>query len=458
MATINGTNNNETLNGTAADDSIFGFGGHDILFGDNGLDILNGGGGNDRFDITAQIQIISGETYNGGGGFDTLLLNTGATIDISSIIINSVESLTSFGQVSLKAAQLEAFARLNTGAITLTTGGAVNLTGATVFTTTFNLNSAGNNLNLSGVTTSSYTVNGNVGADVITGGDNGDTLSGGDGDDTLDGGAGNDTLIDGIGKDTVIGGAGDDTNIITTQADIAAGGSYSGGIGFDTLTLQGEAPINISSLTISADVERLLASGPVSLKAGQLNNFSYIQTGAITVTNAGSISFVGNTVFTNTFNLSAAGNTIDFTGVNNTTFYTVNGGIGNDVITGGDGNDVLNGGNGNDTLNGGALNDILTGGLGVDIVNGGDGDDQFNITSQADIAPGESYTGGNGFNSLVLQTGANIDLSALSINADIERLLSSGTVSLKSSSTKQLDPYSNRGNYVDEWRRRQPGR
>jgi Ca2+-binding RTX toxin-like protein len=431
MATINGTNNSETLNGTAADDSIFGFGGHDILFGDTGLDILNGGGGNDRFDVTAQAQIITGETYNGGSGFDTLLLNTGATIDISSTTINSVESLTAFGQVSLKAAQLDAFARLNTGAITLTTGGVVNLTGATVFTTIFNLNAAGNTFNLSGVTTSSYTVNGNVGADVITGGDNGDNLSGGDGNDTLDGAAGNDTLIGGSGKDTVIGGAGDDLMIITAQAEIVAGESYVGGTGFDTLNLQTVAPIDISSLTINADVDRLVASGPVSLKAGQLNNFDTVQTGAITVTNAGSISFVGNTVFTTTFNLSAAGNTIDFTGVN-TASYTVNGGIGNDTIIGGDGNDVLNGGDGNDNLNGGAGNDALNGGLGVDVVNGGSGDDVMVVTSAAEIVAGESYTGGNGFDTLNLQTGSDVDLSAIGINADIEKLQSNATISLTS--------------------------
>src|SRR5688572_21866811 len=109
MAVITGTNNSETLNGTAGDDTIKALAGHDTLFGDLGLDILNGGNGNDRFEITAQAQIVAGETYNGGLGFDTLFLNAAGAIDISSTIITDVEALLSFGEVSLTAAQLDGF-------------------------------------------------------------------------------------------------------------------------------------------------------------------------------------------------------------------------------------------------------------------------------------------------------------------------------------------------------------
>lgn len=247
--------------------------------------------------------------------------------------------------------------------MTLTTGGAVSLVGDLVLVGTFNLNAAGNNFDLTGVTDGPYTVNGGVGVDVITGGEGADVF--GDPGDTLNGGGADDTLTGGSGADFVSGGAGDDRMVITAQADIAAGETYDGGNGFDTLDLETGAALNIAALTINANVERLESSGAVSLKAGQLNKFTSVQTGAITLTNGGVVDLAGATVLTNTFNLNAAGNTLNLNGVTDTG-YTVNGGTGVDIITGGDNNDVLVSGGGNDTLNGSFGNDSLTGGAGLD--------------------------------------------------------------------------------------------
>lgn len=435
MAIINGDNNNNNLVGTAADDEINGFGGNDILFGDAGKDIFNGGNGNDRFDITSQAQITAGETYNGGLGTDTLLLNTGTAIDLSTAIINAdVEALQAGGAVSLTATQLGNFVSVSTGAITLTNSGVADLSDAAVFTSTFNLNAAGNTLNLAGVSNTTYTVNGGVGDDIITGGDHvsGDNLIGGEGADTISAGLGNDTLTGGGGLDTLDGGGGDDRMVITAQAEIVAGESYVGGTGFDKLDLETGAPIDISSLNINADVESLEASGPVSLTAAQLDKFVQLQTGIITLTTSGSVDLGDATVFTNQFLLSATGNTFSLAGVT-TTAYTVTGAGGNDIITGGDSSsgDNLIGGAGNDQLNGGIGNDTLTGGAGTDKMSGGAGDDRMVITTQADIAAGESYVGGTGFDRLDLETFDPMDISALTINADVEYLESNGTVSLK---------------------------
>jgi len=435
MAIINGDNNNNNLVGTAADDEINGFGGNDILFGDAGKDIFNGGNGNDRFDITSQAQITAGETYNGGLGTDTLLLNTGSAIDLSTTIINAdVEVLQAFGAVSLTSTQLGNFVSVSSGAITLTDGGVADLAGAAVSTNTFTLNAAGNTLNLAGASNTTYTVNGGVGDDVITGGDHssGDNLIGGEGADTISGGIGNDTLTGGGGLDALDGGAGDDRMVIVAQAEIVAGESYAGGTGFDRLDLETGAPIDISSLNIGADVEMLEASGPVSLTAAQLDKFVQVQTGVVTVTTSGVVDLGGATVSTNQFLLAATGNTFNLAGVTTTT-YTVTGAGGNDVITGGDhsSGDNLIGGAGNDTLNGGIGNDALTGGAGTDKMNGGAGDDVMVINVQADIAAGESYVGGTGFDKLDLATFDPMDISALTINADVEYLESNGTVSLK---------------------------
>jgi len=281
-------------------------------------------------------------------------------------------------------------------------------------------------------------VNGGTGVDVITGGDLGDGLFGGDNNDTLNGAYGNDFIVGGNGQDTVDAGVGDDRMSINSQAEIVAGESYVGGTGFDTLDLETVSTLNISSLTINADVERLESSGEVFLTAAQLTEFKTVQTGVITLTTGGAISFVGDTVFTSTFNLNAAGNSLNLNGVTNS-FYTINGGAGIDVITGGENGDALIGGDNNDTLNGAGGGDTLIGGAGRDTVNGGNHNDRMVINLQTEIVAGESYTGGSGFDVLDLETGADINISSLTINADVEQLESNGTVSLTAAQLNAFD-------------------
>ena len=62
MATINGTNDNNTLTGTAGADTINGLGGDDTIDGLGGDDTLSGGAGADIFVFQA----------SGGNGFDTI--------------------------------------------------------------------------------------------------------------------------------------------------------------------------------------------------------------------------------------------------------------------------------------------------------------------------------------------------------------------------------------------------
>ncbi|HEX2151018.1 MAG TPA: calcium-binding protein, partial [Stellaceae bacterium] len=384
--TLNGGGGNDTLVGGHGADIIDGGAGDDILFGATGLDIQRGGAGNDRFDITAQDQIVAGETYDGGDGVDNLYVDTTSAIDLSAADINAnVEALQSRGAVSLKAAQLDNFTNVRSPLVILTTGGVVDLSNAAVLSTTFNLNAAGNTLNLTGVTSGAFTVNGGAGNDVVTGGENGDVLNGGAGNDTLNGGGGNDTVVGGlgtdslrggIGNDTLIGGAGrdvidggtgNDRMIITAQSEIVAGESYTGGTGFDILDLETTSAINLSSLTINADVEGLESGGAVSLTAAQLDRFTFVGTGPITLTSGGMADLTEANVFTNTFNLNATGNTLDLSGLTNTG-YNVNGNIGIDIITGGENGDVLRGGDGDDTLNGRRGNDAIFGGAGRDSI------------------------------------------------------------------------------------------
>ena len=240
MAIIDGTNSNDSLNGTVGNDTIRGFAGNDTIFGNTGRDIVNGGSGDDRFDITLQAEIVAGETYVGGLGFDELFLNTFSDINLSAITIGAdVERLRANATVSLRAGQLGNFSSVQTGAITLTNGGLVDLSGAEVFTSSFTLSNAGNIFDLSGVTTifNAYTVNGADSADTIIGGEAGDTLNGGGNDDTIIGGGGNDIIFGSTGRDIVNGGSGNDRFDITAQSEIVA----------SDVTLAGPALMSFSS-------------------------------------------------------------------------------------------------------------------------------------------------------------------------------------------------------------------
>jgi Ca2+-binding RTX toxin-like protein len=93
-----GTTGADTLIGTTASETLVGGAGNDSLYGNGGADVLFGGAGNDTFyinasNITALVNPLgTGDNIgqlarvDGGGGYDTLVLNgTGMNLDLSSI-------------------------------------------------------------------------------------------------------------------------------------------------------------------------------------------------------------------------------------------------------------------------------------------------------------------------------------------------------------------------------------
>ncbi|MGX1789562.1 calcium-binding protein [Bosea sp. NPDC055332] len=92
--TLTGGNFDDLISGRDGNDTLFGLNGNDRLFGDAGDDILNGGAGNDYLDGGAGTDIVSGgdgddtiiwqgwgrfssnpgDSYNGGNGFDRLII------------------------------------------------------------------------------------------------------------------------------------------------------------------------------------------------------------------------------------------------------------------------------------------------------------------------------------------------------------------------------------------------
>ena len=352
--------------------------------------------------------IAAGESYAGGAGTDTLAIETGSLVDISAATIGAdVENLTANGAIKIKATQLGGFQSVQTGAITLTSAGVADLTGASVFAGAITLAAAGNTLNLTGAINQGYTVIGGIGVDIINGGDStsaGDDLRGGGNGDTISGGAGNDRITGGTGADLLNGGTGDDTFVYAAAGDVVGGEFVAGGDGVDTVSIElGAGILDISAISIDPDVEALSSNGAaIKLKSAQLGGFQTITASAITLTNAGAADLSGADVINaTTFTLSASGNTLDLSGVSNST-YTVIGGNGKDTITGGDNaaGDDLRGGANTDTINGGAGNDIISGGAGADTLDGGLGDDAFVYTVASDIVVGEVVNGGDGFDTI----------------------------------------------------------
>jgi hypothetical protein len=179
VATIVGTDGNDSLTGTSGDDVIVGLEGNDKINGKGGNDTICGNEGNDRL--------------TGGDGDDDLFGDD--------------------GNDQLKG---------DNGEDTLT-GGDGNDT----------LNGGNDDDTLSGGDGKDK-LYGNKGNDEMDGGDGNDLLSGDKGEDSLVGGAGNDTLTAGsdddtlegdAGKDTLKGGTGDDDLDCGADKDVADGGA-----------------------------------------------------------------------------------------------------------------------------------------------------------------------------------------------------------------------------------------
>jgi Ca2+-binding RTX toxin-like protein len=186
----------------------------------------------------------------------------------------------------------------------------------------------GNQVDLTGVTSTDFTtltsvqVDGGAGDDSLLGSDFADSLTGGTGNDSLAGGAGNDVLNGNAGNDT-LSGAGDDDRLL------GGGGNdqLDGGAGQDTLNGNG---------------------GNDTLSGGDGNDLV----------------------------LGAAGKDILHGGIGND---TLSGGDGNDRLLGDAGDDFVEGGDGDDTLRGHNGSDTLLGEAGADYVDGGGGFDAHDL-------------------------------------------------------------------------------
>ena len=99
-----------------------------------------------------------------------------------------------------------------------------------------------------------------------------------------------------------------------------------------------------------------------------------------------------------------------------------NGTSGNDTLNGTAAGDTIHGLAGDDVIRGLDGSDVLTGGRGRDTIDGGNGNDVLVMQGAIDLAAGESYRGGAGMDMLKVEYNGNLDMSDVTIGADIEAL------------------------------------
>ena len=439
---LSGGPSTDILFGGAFNDTIQGNDGDDIIFTGGGHDSVDGGAGNDAiiFDTPLPATGQPG-TYNGGAGFDTLVLrpNGSATLTPQGTMTTSYLVGSPTGLQNIEAIRFDSQAgenvslqfvnRIgNVGANFPTPGTLIGGDGIDTFVqiavngmganseyviptfTTVNWQPAekgylpGDNIVLigvdgqspAGVVTYNYVLRANAanGAAGLV-----QTLFGAGGNDSLYGSDGKDLLIGGGGVNLLQGNGGDDTLIIGNNAPTTrpgqppaatttltgAGSTFDGGSGTDFLSVGGV--VNFAGSLISIE--------GFYLQTGYtLNNANFgTQAAAVLTIGAAKLSALINTLeFAGTgsvvVNLAAGdrfiGNLYQFADGADVQF-TVNGSSAADRIVGTSRASVLNGGDGNDQIIGGEGNDTLNGGSGNDTLTGGFGDDTYFVDSATDV-------------------------------------------------------------------------
>ncbi|WP_042064392.1 VCBS domain-containing protein [Acinetobacter tjernbergiae] len=374
------------INGGQGNDSIIGGLGADTLIGGAGTDELHGGLGDDTLIITAVTDLEAGESYDGGDGADTLVIDPHANFnfDLRTINLNSVEVLTLKDPiVNGTSTIIVNSSQLNAGNFTT-----VNGTNRADVAERYEIHLDTQNLNLSATTFNNFNnpldsivIYGNSSDNSIVGSNLNDSIISGDGNDTLNGGAGADTLIGGLGNDTyIIENSGDVvTELLNEGVDrVFSNITYTLGSNLENLILYGTLNINgtgnelansllgnagANILDGGAGNDTLDGGAGADTLIGGLGSDTYI------VDNIGDVvsEHVGqglDRVFASvSYALSANVENLILSGTAN-----ING-TGNDLansILGNAGNNILSGGLGDDTLDGGAGVDTLLGGLGND--------------------------------------------------------------------------------------------
>jgi Ca2+-binding RTX toxin-like protein len=461
--TITGGAGVDSLTGGAGSDTyVFNTG--DVNDGERLIEAANGGTDRILVNTSTDFGFLAAADLNeieeiliGAGQTATF---TGAQLTGKSFAVNETGAGTTNLLVNVAASTTVTLSSLTFGAFT--GGDAFDDAGDTV---TIN-SAAGNTAETITGTSLSDTINSDAGNDTIFGGGGHDTIVGGAGADSLQGDAGNDVFVISTAGhetgDSLNGGSNSDTLRLDATGTVFAAGQFSGieniviNAAAATTTVAGSL---LTGTSIQIDGQGAGAEGLViSVASGVTMNFGLMTFGGnftdgndtvsiTTVAAASAVNITGTTISDSitggdgddtldggsgddTLNggagfdvVSYASETNDLTvdlssalaqvtgldsGIDSlTSIEKLIAGSGNDNITGSNSaSNYIVGGNGNDTITGGARNDTLQGGEGSDSLSGGNGDDRFVFGSSAEMDGDATILGGEGTDTLWLDTGA----------------------------------------------------
>ena len=369
----------DNITGGDGADSLIGGAGNDTLNGGKGKNTLSGGAGNDVFVHDGGEDYI--ENYNADGK-DVISIAGSATISDYAVsgndIVLSVDDGSSITVGGAKDAKINIngenviygdHIQLNAAKTEITAGSKFT---SEKFDSTALGYTAAITINAENAGSEKLEIVGNAKANVITG------LK--SSSNTLNGGKGNDVLTGGSAADVFVFNASEGNDLIT---------NYGTG---DSITMNAEITnaevvdgntvlyINKNSLTVQGVTSEITVNG----KSRTYGNGFYTEgsTKTLFTASSGDIT-VGNE---STLDGSAAKYALNIDASSSSSAKDITGGKKADTITGGSGNDNLNGGAGNDYIVGGKGDDTLFGGVGKDIFvyTEGDGNDVI-----ADFANGD---------------------------------------------------------------------
>ncbi|MFL6844373.1 MAG: calcium-binding protein [Allosphingosinicella sp.] len=338
---------------------------------------MYGGGGDETF-AYASPAALAGTSFDGGGGFDRLVLNG----QFSGGFTFAVGTLRNMERIDLLSAPQGG---LNGYDLTVADGA---LTPGSVLVVSASALRPGETLAFHGeaVTNAGFAVTGGAGNDTVLGGNGADILVGGAGADYLSGGGGNDQLDGGTGADTMRGGIGDDVYFVDDGADDVR---ESAGQGIDEIrtslaSYSIAAKPNFENLTGLGNADQTFVgnasanvidggAGADTMTGGAGNDIYYVDNAGDTVVENANEGI--DEVRTSLALYSLVGTNLENLAATSDLNHDFRGNSANNVVSGGGGNDALKLYDGGaDSVHGGAGDDLLFFGASIDssdVIDGG---------------------------------------------------------------------------------------
>lgn len=431
MATVTGTNGNDTLEGTVIADTILGLGGNDTIRGKAGDDLLDGGLGDDTIEggagnddmvggagndviETGSPASVGFDDIDAGPGDDTLdvivfpstlvgfdSLAGGTGVDTVNLLLGEVVGNSRFdlqtgtADFGVRTAPMTGIENLSldvAGAV-----GEVEIVGT----------GAANRLRVRGAGLGDAEVSGLAGDDELFGEARGGSFSGGEGNDLidrstalegaalLDGGSGDDLLKPGPGADQVVGGSGVDTVSYDSfladpgslDVDLALAGAA--GNASTHLLAVGDTLDGIEAVIGDSGNDRLAGNDAVNTLKGLEGDDVLIGRGGGDLLEGGpgfdTVSYRGSRVAV-TVDLQGGSTGGDAQGDQLVAIENIEGGGGADTLKGDGAANRLDGGQGNDRLEGRAGDDRYVRGPGFDTILDTEGTDDRILGSLTDLS------------------------------------------------------------------------